>query len=68
MNEAKPFVVEKRVVMESWLQVKANRGSAGIDGIDLKSYESNLQKNLYKLWNRNNLDAHVNNTQNVLLL
>ena len=52
MNEAKPFVVEKRVVMESWLQVKANRGSAGIDGIDLKSYESNLQKNLYKLWNR----------------
>ena len=31
MNEAKPFVVEKRVVMESWLQVKANRGSAGID-------------------------------------
>ena len=40
MNEAKPFVVEKRVVMESWLQVKANRGSAGIDGIDLKSYES----------------------------
>jgi len=32
--------------------VKANRGSAGIDGIDLKSYESNLQKNLYKLWNR----------------
>ena len=52
MNEAKPFVVEKRVVMESWLQVKANRGSAGIDGIDLKSYESNLRKNLYKLWNR----------------
>lgn len=52
MNEAKPFMVEKRVVMESWLQVKANRGSAGIDGIDLKSYESNLQKNLYKLWNR----------------
>ena len=52
MNEAKPFVVEKRAVMESWLQVKANRGSAGIDGIDLKSYESNLRKNLYKLWNR----------------
>ena len=42
MNEAKPFVVEKWVVMESWLQVKANRGSAGIDGIDLKSYEGNL--------------------------
>ena len=52
MNEAKPFVVEKCVVMESWLQVKANKGSAGIDGIDLKSYEGNLQKNLYKLWNR----------------
>ena len=43
MNEAKGFDVEKRVVWESWLQVKANKGSAGIDGIDLKSYESNLQ-------------------------
>ena len=52
MNEAKCFEVEKQVVMDSWLQVKANRGSAGIDGVNLKSYESNLQKNLYKLWNR----------------
>ena len=52
MNEAKGFDVAKQVVWESWLQVKANKGSAGIDGIDLKSYESNLQKNLYKLWNR----------------
>ena len=52
MNEAKGFDVEKRVVWESWLRVKSNRGSAGIDGIDLKSYESNLQRNLYKLWNR----------------
>ena len=52
MNEAKPFEVEKRMVWESWLQVKANKGSAGIDGIDLKSYNSNIEKNLYKLWNR----------------
>ena len=52
MNEAKGFDVAKQVVLESWLQVKGNKGSAGIDGIALKSYESNLQKNLYKLWNR----------------
>ena len=52
MNEAKGFDVAKQVVWESWLQVKANKGSAGIDGIDLKSYEGNLQKNLYKVWNR----------------
>ena len=44
MNEAKCFDVEKQVVMDSWLQVKANRGSAGIDGIDLKSYEATCRR------------------------
>ena len=29
MNEAKGFDVAKQVVLESWLQVKGNKGSAG---------------------------------------
>lgn len=52
MNEAKGFDVAKQMVWESWLQVKANKGSTGIDGINLKPYNSNIDKNLYKLWNR----------------
>ena len=52
MNEAKPFEVEKRLVWEAWKRVKANGGSAGIDNVDLKTYDSDIGKNLYKLWNR----------------
>ena len=52
MNEAKPFEVEKRLVWEAWKIVKSNGGSAGIDKVDLKTYDSDIGKNLYKLWNR----------------
>lgn len=50
MDEAKPFKVAKRLVYESWKEVKSNKGSAGIDGIE--EYEMNLKNNLYRLWNR----------------
>ena len=52
MNEAKPFDVEKRLVWEAWKRVKSSGGSAGIDKVDLKTYDSDIGKNLYKLWNR----------------
>lgn len=40
------------MVWEAYKKVKANRGSAGIDGESLKQFEENLSNNLYKLWNR----------------
>lgn len=49
---AKPFEISKYVVMDAWKKVKANRGSAGVDGVSLDEYESELKGNLYKLWNR----------------
>lgn len=52
MNEAKPFMIEKKLVYNGYLKVKVNRGSAGIDGVEMKAYEQNMSKNLYKLWNR----------------
>ena len=52
MNEAKPFEIDKRDVYEAYKRVKVNKGSAGIDGIDMKTYDANVGKNLYKLWNR----------------
>ncbi len=52
MNEAKAFIISKRLVYEGYLKVKGNRGSAGVDGIDISSYDKDMPRNLYKLWNR----------------
>lgn len=52
MNEAKPFEIDKRLVYEAYKKVKANRGSSGIDGVDLQTYADSMSSNLYKLWNR----------------
>lgn len=52
MNEAKPFEIDKRLVYESFKAVKSNKGSAGIDNIEMDAYENNMSRNLYKLWNR----------------
>ncbi|KQU16872.1 group II intron reverse transcriptase/maturase [Bacillus sp. Leaf13] len=52
MKESKPYKISKQVVMSAFKRVKANRGSAGIDGQDLKEFEENLKDNLYKIWNR----------------
>lgn len=48
----KPYSIPKNVVFEAWKQVKKNKGSAGIDGQSIESFETNLQDNLYKIWNR----------------
>jgi RNA-directed DNA polymerase len=50
--EGKPFAVSKRLVWEAWLRVKANAGTAGVDGESIWAFEANLTGNLYKLWNR----------------
>lgn len=52
MNKAKPFNIDKRLVWRAWKAVKANRGSAGIDGETLSDFERDLSKNLYRIWNR----------------
>jgi RNA-directed DNA polymerase len=52
MNKAKPFDISKQVVVEAWKRVKANKGSAGIDGQTIEDFEENLKDNLYKIWNR----------------
>ena len=52
MRQAKPFMISKEQVWEAYKRVKANKGSAGIDGESLSDFEANLSKNLYKLWNR----------------
>lgn len=52
MENSKPYEISKQIIMAAYKKVKANKGSAGVDGIDFEKYEENLKGNLYKLWNR----------------
>ena len=52
MSTTKAFSITKQEVYEAYLQVRANRGSAGVDEVTIEKYEENPKDNLYKLWNR----------------
>lgn len=52
MMESKPYKIPKRAIIEAYRLVKANKGSAGIDGINFEDFEKHLNNNLYKIWNR----------------
>lgn len=52
MKESKPYNISKQVVMSAFKRVKANGGSPGIDGQELTEFETDLKRNLYKIWNR----------------
>ena len=52
MDKAKPFSISKRLIWDAYTKVKANQGAAGVDGQSIEEFESDLQGNLYKLWNR----------------
>lgn len=52
MKESKQYEIPKKVVLEAYKKVKANKGSAGIDGVDFEQFDKKLKNNLYKIWNR----------------
>jgi len=52
VNKTKPYEISKTVVLEAYKRVKANKGAAGIDEESIEEFESNLKKNLYRIWNR----------------
>lgn len=51
-ESGKSFDIPKREVMVAWEQVRANKGAPGVDGVTIEAFESDLQNNLYKIWNR----------------
>ena len=51
-TRAKPFCIPQRKMWEAYRTVKANQGTAGVDGQSIKEFEADLKNNLYKLWNR----------------
>jgi len=52
MNESKSFEISKEIVLEAFHRVKANKGAAGVDGKTIADFEGDLERNLYKIWNR----------------
>jgi len=51
-NETKSIPISKAMVWQAYKRVRANKGSAGIDAVNIEQFDENLSKNLYKLWNR----------------
>jgi len=52
VNRAKPFCISKWDVWEAYKLVKANKGSAGVDGQSIAEFEEDVKDNLFKIWNR----------------
>lgn len=52
MNNTKPFIIPKQLVMNAYQLVKKNAGSAGIDQQSLADFDINLKDNLYRIWNK----------------
>jgi len=52
VSKAKPFAISEQEVYEAYRRVRANKGACGVDGQTWKEFDANLQKNLYRIWNR----------------
>lgn len=50
--EVKSQPITKVMVWQAYKKVKSNRGASGIDGMSWEQLDTNLSKQLYKLWNR----------------
>jgi RNA-directed DNA polymerase len=50
--KVKSFEIDKRLIVEAWEKVRANKGAPGVDAVSVEVFGSQLKDNLYKLWNR----------------
>ena len=50
--QSKPFLIDKGLVYEAYLEVRSKEGAGGVDGVTIEQFEKDLKSNLYKVWNR----------------
>lgn len=58
-DKTKPFEVSKLLVWEAWRRVKANKGAEGIDDQAIADFESDLSKQIYRIWNRISSGSYI---------
>jgi hypothetical protein len=46
------FRIDNKLIHEAYKAVRANAGSAGVDGQTIEQFEAGLGDNLHRLWNR----------------
>jgi RNA-directed DNA polymerase len=51
-NETKSVPISTQMIWEAYKKVRANKGGAGVDGINMEEFDVNKSQHLYKLWNR----------------
>ena len=49
--QSKPFLIDKGLVYEAYLEVRSKEGAGGVDGVTIEQFEKDLKGNLYKVWN-----------------
>jgi len=52
LDKTRPHDISMRVVEAAYEEVRAKKGAAGIDEESIQDFERNVEKNLYKIWNR----------------
>ena len=52
MSEAKPFMIQRQPVMDAYLKVKADKGGAGVEAVNMQEFDKNTKQQLYCIWNQ----------------